>query len=101
MSFRYLGIHIDSKLTFEAHLIVVLKNGDRHSLTISGKKPYTFGSKAAIFQIFSPVSFVIQCSLFTNIVSKKNSADKSRDYLGHKSVLNLIIVVVSFSNRIS
>ena len=67
---RYLGIRLDSKLTFEAHLIVVQKNGGRHSLTISGEKSYTFGSKAASFQIFSPVSFVIQWSLFTNIVNK-------------------------------
>ena len=71
-SCRYLGIHLDSKLTFEKHLNVVFKkNGGRHSLTISGKKRYTFGSKPPSFQTFSPVSFVIQWSLFKNIVSKK------------------------------
>ena len=37
-------------------------------------------------QIFSFVSFVIQWSLFTNIVSNKYTAYKSTDYLGHKSV---------------
>ena len=67
-SCRYLGIHLDSKLIFEAHLKVVLKNGGRHSLTISSKKPYNFGSKVASFQIFSPLSFVNQWCLFTNIV---------------------------------
>ena len=76
-SCRYLGIHLDSKLTFKAHLNVVCKkNGGRHSVTKPGKKPYTFGSKAASFQIFSPVSCVIQWSLFTNIVSKKHTAYK-------------------------
>ena len=83
----YLEIHLDSKLTFEAHLNVVLKNGGRHWLTISGKKPHTFGSKAASFQIFSPVSFVIQWCFFTNIFSKMHTAYKSTDQLGHKSVL--------------
>ena len=78
-SCRYLGIHLDSILTFGAHLNVVLKKGGRHSLTISSKKPYTFGSKVASFQIFSPVSFVIQWSLSTNIVSKKYTAYKLTD----------------------
>ena len=80
-SCRYLAIHLDSKLTFEAHLNVVFfkKNGGSHSLTISIKYPYTFGSKVASFQIFSPVSFVIQGYLSTNIVSKKYTAYKSTD----------------------
>ena len=48
---------------------------------------FTFGSKAANFQILSIVSFVIQWSLFPNFVRKKRSAYKSTDKLGHKSVL--------------
>ena len=71
-SCRYLGIHLDSKLTFEAHLNVVLKKmaAAIPSLYLVRNR-YTFGSNVASFQIFSPVSFVIQWSLFTNIASKK------------------------------